>query len=418
MSHRISIISNQLDNLQMNYAEQDKLSGILNPSIQERNRLAFLLSEASMLRQGVTPREIAMAQLAKLKREIGIREEDNLDSLQIENPARFSEWRNLLSNGPNGKGEFRPDPEFRDTNSGNAAGTQSITATEGGSGGYLVPQSYDARLFQSLAQYDEILDADNSNPLDTLTGRPCTTPAIDDVAGSPAAMNKAYILSENTAGTETPMVAGKVSWQEAPKFHSGIIRVSREMFEDSFEGVAKILEKVFAQRFALATGYYSIQGNGNGQPQGLIPALPASTVVTSASSTLAIADFEAVYRQLPNVYRKNSRWYMSDATRDVVTKLLEASGRPMIGPAESLLGKKIAICESMASPTAGTAAVAVLANPDYLLARRVMGSTIQTYGQRYVEYGQVGLQAFLRFDFQPMLFASVFPPAASLNVHA
>jgi HK97 family phage major capsid protein len=413
-NHRISIISNQLEGLEQVYEELDVLRSIMHPTEQQRHSIQVLLSKASLLRQGVTPHEIAQAQLAKMKRELNMREDDNIDDLRIQNPVAVAEWMSILKGG-----DFRDRGEYRDVDSGgNAAGQQSISFTDGSAGGYLVKQEYDRRLFQSLAQYDEILDAGNCNPIQTLTGAPMTTPAVDDTSGSPATMQQAYIVGENTLINEESVVASKVSWQSTPKFASGIIRTSRELFKDAFEPVAAILEQVFAQRFALALGFYAVQGNGNGQPQGLIPSLPASTVVTSATSTLALTDFEAVYAELPQIYRKAAKWYMNDNVRNVVTKLLETAGRPMIGPAESLLGKPIVICNSMPTAGAGTASVAVLAHPGYLLQRRVAGSYIACYKERYMDYGEFGFQSFVRFDSQPMLFGSVFPPVASLNQHS
>jgi HK97 family phage major capsid protein len=416
MSRTLSIISNQMEALQANFRELDALSSLDRPTEQQKNRMSYLYSVQATLRQGVSEQTINRALLAKLKREIGLHEDANIDQLRVSNPAMLSEWRNLVHTE---RQLFRADEEYRDVDTGgNAVGSQSISYTSGGTGGYFVPQEYDSRLFQSLAQYDQILDSVNCNVIQTLTGRPMTTPSVDDATGSPAAMQQSFIVNESTQVTEAGIVAGKLSWQATPKFSTGIVRVSRELFDDAFEPIAAILERVFAQRHALAMGFYAIQGNGSGQPQGLVTALPASTVVTSATSTLALTDFEAVYAQLPQVYRGQAKWYMSDSVRNVVTKLLETAGRPMIGPAEYLLGKQIVICESMAVAGAGNAAVAVLASPNYLLQRRVAGSTITVTKERYADYGQWGFQSFSRFDAQPMLFNSAFPPVASLNQHS
>lgn len=124
------------------------------------------------------------------------------------------------------------------------------------------------------------------------------------------------------------------------------------------------------------------------------------------------------WNQMNRKQRREMQRKKSDNIRNVVTKLLETSGRPMIGAAESLLGKPIVICNDMPSAGAGTASIAVLAHPGYLLQRRVAGSDIRMYKTRYVDFGQYGFQSFARFDAQPMLYGSAFPPAASLNQHA
>jgi HK97 family phage major capsid protein len=112
---------------------------------------------------------------------------------------------------------------------------------------------------------------------------------------------------------------------------------------------------------------------------------------------------------------------MADSTRALVTKLLENSGRSMIGPVNELLRRPIAVCNSMNTVSAGTAAVAVLANKNYVYQRFIPNATgIRRYTQApgYVEYGLLGIEGFTRFDQRCLLFGSAIPPVASLNVHS
>jgi HK97 family phage major capsid protein len=144
-------------------------------------------------------------------------------------------------------------------------------------------------------------------------------------------------------------------------------------------------------------------------------------VITSATSTLSLADFEATYAAISPAYVKGTVWFMHDTTRSVVTKLLEAANRPMIGPTYQLLNRPIAVCNSMNAPSAGVAAVAVLANKDYIYQRYIpKASAIRRYINTpgYAEFGIMGVEGYTRADQRLLLFNSAIPPVASLNQHA
>src|ERR1700691_3724938 len=118
MSRKISVISNQLEALQHNFKELDELTSLDNPSTQQKNRMSYLYSVQATLRQGVSEHTINRALLYKLKRELGMHEEDNIDQLRVQNPTMLSEWRNLVHN----EGRlFKADEEYRDVDTGGNA---------------------------------------------------------------------------------------------------------------------------------------------------------------------------------------------------------------------------------------------------------------------------------------------------------
>ena len=141
------------------------------------------------------------------------------------------------------------------------------------------------------------------------------------------------------------------------------------------------LESVFARRHALAFGFDMIRGAGTKQtgvtetiPLGLTTSLPAGGVITTASSgTVSLTDLENLFAQLPYQYRMNAKFYMSDTTALVCAKLVETANRNNGGTLDYLFGKEIVRCNSMNSVAAGSGAVIVFANPEYILRREVVG---------------------------------------------
>ena len=107
---------------------------------------------------------------------------------------------------------------------------------------------------------------------------------------------------------------------------------------------------------------------------------------------------------------------MNDVSVMFLMSLLETNTRPLIEGLDKFLGRPIATCDTLnvggTSANAGNAAVAILADPKYLLQRRVPSST---YVRKYVqsasgiEFGQSELQGFAALDFAPINFSSAFP---------
>jgi HK97 family phage major capsid protein len=183
--------------------------------------------------------------------------------------------------------------------------------------------------------------------------------------------------------------------------------------EPGIEASIDLLERVFAQRHALAFGAQAISN--------VVAQLPTVQNVTSGSTTLDHFDFQALYKALPKIYRSQAVWYMNDDTSADLMKSLEANARDMIERPDQLWGCSIAVCNSLPAFSAGTKNVVLFANPEYLLQRRV---TNGTYVKRYkeaaglIEYGLCAYESFMRADFQPILFDSAFPPVAVMNAHA
>lgn len=416
MSIRVTSIA--LNELTETIQELETLTSKQNFTKQDEHRHAFLLAKVSLLKQGVSGRDIAEARMDSLRAELGI-PKYQMRKLRITNPIAVAEWRSMVEDAKEfqrmvARGEVRA----------NEAGTQSITAPSGSVGGFLVPFGYDDRQDVLMSKYnlDAIVMPPYCAEFDTGKGNPMTTPVVDDFAlvGSPASVNMSGSVPESTQGTEQDMVVGRVAWPEVPTWRTGRLAVSWELFQDAqygIESVAGLIEAVFAKRHAIGLGRAMITGAG--VTSGLINNLPSGTTITSAASTLALPDFTGLYAELPVWYRKNAVWFMHDNTRLALYNLLQTSGRVATELPTQFMGLPIGVCNSMTPQAAGAKSVVVIADVTYLQKRKA-GTYVQRYLEAvgHAEAGMIGFQGFMRADFSPALLTSPLPPIASLNQHA
>jgi HK97 family phage major capsid protein len=419
---KTEVINLQLQQITRLFAEANAITAKTTMTKADELRHSAILAELSMLRAGVSPAELAQARVEEIRGSMGL-PKSFVPPKQTR--ARYEEWRSFIANKDESV-EFRTD----DQTSGQWGNVVGVTygggpASDGTGGGFLIAPQYDRRLFNSLGQYDEVILEENCNTWYSATKAAATTPCLDDVSGSPASFNKSTHTATEAGVTASvdsntnqvvqaltvPTKAKKVSWKACPEWKSGLIRVSIELDQDSFEPTVDWLEAMFAQRHAIGFGGYAVAQ--------IQAALPSVQNVTSNTSTLDHFDFQHTYKALPPVYRKGAIWLMHDDTRAALTDSLEANARPMIEGPLVFMGKRIVICNSLNAEAPNASAVAVLVNPNYLLCRRVKAGTfVRKYVERYADFGEVGLQSWMAADFATALMDSAFPPCSVLNQHS
>jgi len=426
----VQVINRTYEELRACIEQAQVLASKANLTPQEIRLHSTLLAKVSLLKAGISADELRAAEMERLAKMAGLESPDELRAKRfVRTDAELRDWYDFIKYGEK-RTDYqstaqwgRPSGESYSDNAGAGAGSQ---------GGVLVPANFQEKLFASMATYDEIIDPENCNLWESTNGAAATTPAVDDATGSPVAFNKATRLGETVQSAAKPVPFKAVKWGATPSYRSGVVLVSYEIEQDSFEPWVKLLESVFAQRTALGFGAECITGAGTlavgGTPTiplGLVTAIQSGSKQTSASSTLALSDLENLYHGLSKVYRAGAKFYMSDNTKKLVTKLFDTANRAMWdADAESMFGHDIVTCNSMTDWAAGADSAIVFANPNFLLQRRVKnGSYVRRYTQtpNYVEAGLFGYESFVRADFQPILFdaaASFAAPVAALSAHA
>lgn len=187
---------------------------------------------------------------------------------------------------------------------------------------------------------------------------------------------------------------------------SKILPVSRELIEDGDVDIEAMVGAALGERVAKAITTSLVIGAGSTSgPQGFANASAiATTNSVSSNTSVSASELRSFVYQLPSQHRANAKWYMNDQTIAQIATLVDSNGQFIFQPALSagdpdrLCGYEIVPCADMASPAA-TAVVAVFGDlKKAVSARMVKGMTVNIYRELYAASGQIGIEAFVRFD--------------------
>jgi HK97 family phage major capsid protein len=432
-----TISSNAIEELANTIQELEVLTS--KPSLNKKDEMrhAFLLSKVALLKNGVSVTELRNFERDRLLKEAGLDRAPEAPRTRLGEDVA-TEWRNFAQ-GKAVRKTYVPDESEIRAYTGELAGTQSLTAPLGPSGGYFVAPGMSPRLYQSMKAYDAIFDPEFCNVVETVNGNLTSFPIWDDVA------NEAVLVGETAQSGEVEIASLSQSQLHAYSFRSKIVAISMELLEDMNWPVGEVLEAVFAKRLARGVGRSMISGNGISQPTGLITAAYAAgakIIIASGSSTntggsetgattIGSVDLGKLYAALDPAYRDTTAsFYMNDSTLQYLRQLLDKQGRPLIelgrdgltGQASTpyLLGKRVCICPAMPSMAAASTSI-IFANPLYVIQRRIPGAThIRRFAEaaQLIEAGLVGFEMWARFDSNLVSSNPSFVPAAILQQHS
>ena len=250
-------------------------------------------------------------------------------------------------------------------------------------------------------------------------------------------------VSETLQTSEVDVANFGTAQLNAWTFRSGYVAVSRELFEDSNFPIGTVLERVFAMRMARGIGPKLINGSGVNTLTGLLTAAlangaPVVVAVGSSNNTggaetgsnsIGTADINAAYYKLDPAYRPGAVWAMNDSTLNYLDGIVTKQGLPLVkfcdGPngqsnVPFIHGKRVCICPSM--PSLGAAKNSVeFYNPFYFVQRRVPSSAyVRRFDQaaKFVEYGLIGFQEFMRVDSNLIAPNPSYVPAVIIQNHS
>lgn len=234
------------------------------------------------------------------------------------------------------------------------AGTQSISYTQGASGGYLIPQELQPVVVEALAQTSPLLDEKNvsMSKSGSFQLRPYTVAGYDLTGISAVKVGEG--VQQTPQATTFPTVSGKILNGYTYRCS---LAASLEFEEDSFFDTMRLLGRAYGVAMARGIGADLVNGNG-GAPSGLLTGAANSNVTTGSAGVIVDADIESVYFSVDRVYRQSPKcaWVMNDAVYEMVRKAKDSNNRPLInviGDVELLHGKPILIEPNMPS-TAGS----------------------------------------------------------------
>jgi HK97 family phage major capsid protein len=295
------------------------------------------------------------------------------------------------------------DTEFRD---------QSTTTT---AGGYTIPQGFSQELQKYVALYGGVRPVARNFP--TPTGNDIPWPTVDDTA------NSGELLAENTEAGSQDVTFGQVTLK-AFKFSSKLVKVSKELLQDSYFPIGDILRDLFVDRLGRITNTYFTTGSGTGQPQGVVTGATSGWTATSGQTgTIIYDDLVNLEHSVDPLYRPNAKFMFNDSTLKALKKLKDSGGRPlwqgyaMSGfgtdvAQPSILGYPYQINQSMAS--IGTSGSPVAGNKSILfgdfnryIVRDVLAMELIRLDERYAEFGQVAFLMFMRADGRTLNTAAI-----------
>ena len=233
-----------------------------------------------------------------------------------------------------------------------------------------------------------------------------------------------HVISTGSGEHKIPIVAshGSGSWIEeeqqipesddsftqvslsAHKFAT-MIRISRELLNDSAFDMAAYIAHEFVRRAGAAEEEAIISGDGSHKPIGLLhDTLGAGVGVTAASATAITADeLIDLQHSIKSGYRRKACWIMNDATIKAIRKLKDGQGQyiwqPGIreGAPDMLFNQKVLMSNYMPLPEAGKKAILYGDYSYYWLAERE-GRTLERLNELYAVTDQVGFKLTERLD--------------------
>lgn len=265
-------------------------------------------------------------------------------------------------------------------------------------GGYLVPDTYERNLVESLQ--DETIIRRLAHVFTTASGSH-KIPLV-------ASHGTASWVEENGEIPETTETFGQ-KFLDAHKL-TALIKVSEELLNDSAFDLEDYFRREFARRISSAEELAFITGNGTGKPTGLFDATNGGEIgVTAASATAITADeIISLYHSLRAPYRQKAVWILNDATVAAIRKLKDQNNQYMWQPGlkdgapDTLLGRPV--YTSTAVPTiADGGSVMAFGDLSYYWIGDREGITFRRLNELYAAKGQVGFLATKRVDAKLML---------------
>lgn len=267
---------------------------------------------------------------------------------------------------------------------------QTTTDTEGG---FLIEPEFSKKLEIALLEFGGMREI--SDIFVTATGVTIPYPTVDSTS------NKGEWLTEGSIVAENDEVFASVDF-EAWTASSKLVKVSRQLLQDSFFDLPSFLLDRLVERIARLTNEDYTTGSGVSQPHGVMT--DAAIGVNAASATaITMNEIIALKHSVDPAYRRDARFMFNDVTLKVLSQLKDSDGRyiwqPDVreGTASLLFGHPYTINSEVADIAANAKPVAFGDFKKYKI-RDVLGFTLLRLEELYAAKLQVGFIGFLRTD--------------------
>lgn len=171
--------------------------------------------------------------------------------------------------------------------------SKAMSGEDGTSGGYLVPEDYEARLLEVAAQHGVVRQRAMVQPVGTDTGRipalnQYSTPSGDGETAFAGGVVAGWVGESASIGETTPSFK-MLQWN----IHklAGYTKAPNELIADAAIGVEALLTRLFGVAIAAHEDRAFLRGDGAGKPLGI---LNAPALITGGSDDGNFTDADAV----------------------------------------------------------------------------------------------------------------------------
>ena len=260
-------------------------------------------------------------------------------------------------------------------------------------GGYTVPDSFEHQLIEGLE--DENIMRPLVHVISTGSGEH-KIPIVASHGSGAWIEEEQQIPESDDAFTQISLSAHKFAT---------MIRISRELLNDSAFDMASYIAHEFVRRAGAAEEQAIISGDGAHKPIGLLhDTLGAEIGVTTASATAITADeLIDLQHSIKSGYRRKACWIMNDATIAAIRKLKDSMGQyiwqPGIkeGAPDTLFNQKVLMSNYMPLVATGNKVILYGDYSYYWLAERE-GRTLERLNELFAVADQVGFKLTERLD--------------------
>ena len=260
-------------------------------------------------------------------------------------------------------------------------------------GGYTVPDEFDRQLIEGLE--DENIMRGLVHIIRTGSGEH-KIPIVASHGTGSWVEEEQQIPESDDAFSQVTLTAHKFAT---------MIRISRELLNDSAFDLAAYIAHEFVRRAGAAEEAAILTGDGSHKPIGLLhDTLGAQTGVTAASASAITADeLIDLQHSLKSGYRRKAVWIMNDATISAIRKLKDGQGQyiwqPGIkeGAPDMLFNQRVLMSNYMPLIGCGNKVILYGDYSYYWLAERE-GRTLERLNELYAVTDQVGFKMTERLD--------------------
>jgi HK97 family phage major capsid protein len=262
-------------------------------------------------------------------------------------------------------------------------------------GGATVPTGFLAEISKTLKLMAPVRSL--ARVINTESGESLRLPKNNDTG------NIGEIIGENVEQNEQDLAFSEIILG-AYKYSSKLVRVSRELLEDTGVDLSGFLAEQLGERIGRAQEVDFLTGNGSSAPEGVITA--ASTTSAASATALGVSDLINLLAAIDPAWLTNNgsvAWMMHPSIWAAIRKLNDSTGRPLVGEVTTganlnLLGYPVVLTNGMDSTIASTKKTVLVGAFNQYAIRDVGGVQLFRDASQYFTRDQVAFVAYQRTD--------------------